>query len=286
MRCNVHRGLAWLMVLSALAAALGFAGYAYDLDDSDEVIGEVPVILRSVSANGIKSALDDECSLGDAAADAVRLASGADLAILNGGNFQQNLQAGVCTIDDIRRAIAEDYDLVLVTMTAEELWRVLAQGVSNMVCDENGYIDREASAYRGFPQISGFSFICDLSVPEEYRIYSVHLENGDEIGSDDDETCFTVCMTAEMFAGGYGYEIHARESKALDLTVVGALADYISSGSIQKISYEKVSRIHITGCADDRLINSSPGVVVILILILCMISMRKIIWEKLKFRRA
>ena len=204
-----------------MASAAAFA----NSDVGDSVAGRVPQLLTAVSE---KNAKTRECTLGNAVSDAVRFALSADLAIVCGGYLVRNLLPGYIAWDDLRAVFVEDYHLASVEVTPKKLSEILEAGVSRITLDETESIDEYASAYDGFPQISGFTLIYDASAPPGSRVYEIRI-GGKIIDINDDDTLFRLAATKHMLDGGYGLPaIHNVESS--ELTLSDAFAVYMNHG--------------------------------------------------------
>lgn len=215
---------------------------------NSEIVGTVDTLIRENTGYG--SAIE-ETALGDITADALVAVSGADIAIVNGGELLRNLQAGQRTRSDIEAIFKENRTLAVADVTAVQLWSILEHGVSHAVLNEYVKIDTDKSAFQGFPQVSGLWFQYDLSAPVGERVMYVELADGRALLPDDEETHITLCATEFMLSGGYGYENVEYES--LDLGLVDALAEYIGSVTIAEPSGNK--RIRTIGSHDEPLIS-------------------------------
>lgn len=195
--------------------------------EQDDCIGAAGAIMARLEDSNPGS---DECDLGSYVADAVKTVTGADIAIVNSGDIVNDLAAGAVTLDDIRGVFAEDRELVTAVITPRELWPMLETALSRIVVDpETESIDREASDFGGFAQISGFSIKYDASARAGERVYSVSLADGTTLLPEDDETQISLAATKYMLGGGYGYAYDGEYAEA-DMTLFGALAGYIRSG--------------------------------------------------------
>lgn len=202
--------------------------------------------------------------MGDVTADALRVASGADVAIVNGGELRANLQAGQRSWADVQAVFAENKTLAIADITAAQLWEILEHGISYIVLGEDEKTDAAASAFEGFPQISGLMFQCDLANTAGIRVMSVTLSDGRALARNDQETRITLCATEYMLSGGYGYESVSCER--LEIGLADALAQYISGGIAQPDS----SRIRMIGSYDTPLISRVN--VLLIALVCCVIA--------------
>lgn len=273
----------WALLLTlVILAGLTVPANAYAPQDT---VGQIPILLGTDDGDRIKNAANQACSLGSAAADAARAAAGADLAILNGGDLGAGLQPGAVTWETLQHSFSTSRTLATVTVTAEELWQILETGVSHAVLDEHLKIDREASSFDGFPQISGFRFTYDMSAPVGERIYSVTLDGGETLDRSDTARTFTLCATEYMLTGGYGYPVPAQPLHPLGLDTAQALADAVAQGTLDADAYEGSARIRVIGCGDDTLLATSPMAVILFLAVLVLATAGLNLRRKLKFQR-
>ncbi len=209
----------------------------------------------------------EECELGDLAADAVRLETGADAALVPADALQNDLPAGSLTWADVTAAVAEA-PLAAATLTPAELYTLLEHALSHLVIDrERERLLPEQSAWDGFVQIAGFSLICDASAPAGERVYRVTLPDGTRLSREDTEPRLTVVSTEALLSGGYGGS--AVEYQPLSLTLADALADHLSKTEVTAI---ETGRIRFIGTGDSALVRAIPGWALIAVLALIALS--------------
>lgn len=250
----MKRILCGLLVLAAAVCLLsGPPALAYD---EDEIIGEVETLIRGNTEPGSSVF---ETDLGDVTADALRAYSGADVAIVNGGELRANLQAGQRTWAEIQAVFAENKPLAVADITAAQLWQLLEYGVSHVVLAEDKTTDAEASAFDGFPQVSGIVMKYDLSAPVGERLMYVELSDGRALEREDEDTHITLCATEYMLSGGYGYE--SVDYERLDAGLAEALASYVASGPVGQ---PDASRMRTIGSTDNPIISRVSVLVIAL----------------------
>ena len=187
------------------------------------VAGTVPQLLTAISDKDARSL---ECTLGDAVADAVRVSLSTDIAIVCGGDLVHNLLPGEITYDGLIAAFKEDRPLAVVNVTPKELRVLLEAGLSHITLDKTESIDSAASAYDGFPQISGFTLSYDASSPPGERVHEIRL-GGKTLKLDDDQTILRLAATGFMLDGGYSLPaIKGAAASALKLS--DAMAMYLN----------------------------------------------------------
>lgn len=110
----------------------------------------------AVDSNGnpIRMVRRAETNLGDFCADALRSASGADIAIMNGGGIRADLKKGDVTYSDIISVFPFGNMLCVIEATGQQILDALEWG-SRYVPAQSG----------GFLQVSGLSYEIDVSIP-------------------------------------------------------------------------------------------------------------------------
>lgn len=162
-----------------------------------------------------------ECELGSAVADAVRACAGTDVALVNVGDLENDLNDGVVTRSDVERVFAQDRPLAVAEITYEELCGLLEHAVSHVTVDrETEQIVAEESRFDGFCQVSGIRFSYDVTAPVGERVLSVTGEDGSELSG-----TVTLCAAAYMLEGGYGFE--PADHELMDVTLADALEAYV-----------------------------------------------------------
>ena len=133
-----------------------------------------------------------ETNLGDFVADVMREVSGADAAIVNGGDIRASVKKGEIRVKDIYTVLPFDDYIVAVRLTGSQIRAALEHGVSAI----------EEGSGR-FPQVSGLSFTYVSSGKEGSRVKDISvagrpLEPGRE---------YTVATNDFLAAGGDGYKV-------------------------------------------------------------------------------
>lgn len=222
------------------------------------------MLLSAMSGDG---SLSSESILGDACADALRLGTGADFAIVPGGEFSGNLEPKNQTHAAIRAVLNHpDASIALATLTPAQLCEMLEAGLSAITLAEDTSIDRGASAFDGFPQVSGFRFTYDASARPGERVMHLYGGDGKEIDRYDTTRSYTVAAPAYLFQGKFGYPLLS--CTEIGRTLSGLLSDYVAAGTGD--AYTGQGRITAVGCADYNIINHFP-------LVTCVIA-AMVIW--------
>lgn len=169
-----------------------------------------------------------ESELGNLTADAMRVATGADVALANGGSLRADLPQGKITRGTILSIFPFGNTVQKVELKGEVIKAALEHSVE--------YVP---AAFGGFMNVSGMTFDLDKKAPGGQRISNVKI-NGQPL---DMQKNYTVAMNDFTAAGGDGYTML---KGARMLGVYGAMEDivveYIRTHGVQDIA---VGRIHV-----------------------------------------
>ena len=135
----------------------------------------------------------EESAVGDLIADAIRDATGADIAIANGGGIRADRTYDAGTVLT-RRDILTELPFGNVTVLTE------LPGSQVLAALENGVSQVEKGAGR-FPQVSGMTYVYDPSAPAGSRIASVKI-GGEDL---DIDKVYKLATNDYILAGGDGY---------------------------------------------------------------------------------
>lgn len=140
----------------------------------------------------LKRTYTGESPLGNVIADAVREASGAEIAVMNSGGIRSDLPAGELTYGDIFAVSPFDNYPAVVIMTADQIAEMMRLTTSGS---------------RGILQVSGIRYTIDMAKDADKdpavrnRIASVTLPDGSPL---DPNHLYTVVMPDFLAAGGDG----------------------------------------------------------------------------------
>lgn len=236
-----------------------------------ESIGTLSAPLNDFSGNSVESLADstsNESPLGNATADAVRLAAEADVVIICGGDFAGSIEAGEVYSEDVDNAFSDDRQLAVSQISPAQLKALLEFGLSNVVVGEDEYIDRAASSFEGYPHIAGFSLRYDPTAPVGDRVMSITMDDGERLALDDIQLRLKFCSTEHLLSGKCGFAF-CNEYQLLGMTEVQALKDYIAIGITE--SYVHVNRVTEYGVNDNSIYSKIPGGLVFLIIAVCLL---------------
>jgi 2',3'-cyclic-nucleotide 2'-phosphodiesterase (5'-nucleotidase family) len=100
-----------------------------------------------------------ESNLGDAVADAMRIATGAQIAFQNGGGIRADIPKGPITLETVFTIVPFEDDLVSMDLTGEQIRELLEKSVLS----------------ESMLQVSGIQIVYDLSKPEGEKVASVEV---------------------------------------------------------------------------------------------------------------
>jgi 2',3'-cyclic-nucleotide 2'-phosphodiesterase (5'-nucleotidase family) len=246
--------IAVLLVVAMPAAAFCSSG--------TDIAGTVPRLLTAISD---ENAQCHECTLGDAVADALRIYLHSDVAIVCGGDLVRNLPPGEISWDELRGAFAEDRVLATVSVTPKQLRAILEAGLSHITLDASEKIDDKASAYGGFPQISGFALSYHAAFPPGERVKEIRID-GKRIDLDDDVNTIKMAATEFMLEGGYGLP-RVAASTVSDMALSAIVARYMNDDEMADY-LETGRRIYPIGARDGTLGTMIPIGIIVPIMIL------------------
>jgi|GEM_PF-557861 len=158
-----------------------------------EVVAHTPVLLDHTH----ELVRTVEMPLANLVADAFQWASGADIALMNGGAIRDSIAPGDITVGDMLRVLPFINYLVVVEMTPAILFEALENGVSRWPTE---------SGNGRFLQVAGMTYTFDVSAPVGSRITNVTI-GGVNVSRNDNTTIFTVAITDFKFNGGDGFDM-------------------------------------------------------------------------------
>lgn len=223
---NLFVGIAAAMLILTSAAPVGTLGRAVE---------------------GVAESRYEQSEIGCAVADAIRLSTDADAALVYAGKIQNGLSGLPLSQSDVETVFCKDEEICVAEVSAQTLYDIVEHGCSHVVLDEETYIDPEASAWDGFLQISGISYVFDVTAPEGSRITKLCL-NDETLPKDD--VMRKVAAPKSLFDGALSYpEI---KYQATGITMSEALVDAIYK---EQVNTSPDTRIRAIGCRDDAIIS-------------------------------
>ena len=174
----------------------------------EEVIGFTTVALDGVREN-VRAG---ETNLGNLITDAMIAASGADVALTNGGGIRASIDEGDITLGEVLEAFPFTNVLTNIEVTGADLMAALEHGVK----------DYPAAAGH-FPHVSGMSYTFDPNQEVGSRITELMI--GDE--PVDLEATYMLVTNDFLAAGGDGYEMFGGEILAYSGLLSEVLETYL-----------------------------------------------------------
>ena len=174
----------------------------------DKPVGNTSVLLDAKQQTN----RNQESNLGSFILDAFRKATGADVAILNGGSVRSNATYGPGAISkrDVISILPFETPVVKIETTGAAIRAALEHGVSRVGVE---------TEFGGFPQISGIRFSYDARKAPGARVVEVTV-NGQPL---DDKRIYSVAAGDYLVKGGDGYDMF-KQAKYL-LTAKDAKVD-------------------------------------------------------------
>jgi 2',3'-cyclic-nucleotide 2'-phosphodiesterase/3'-nucleotidase len=169
-----------------------------------------------------------EATLGDFVTDAMREASGADIAMQNSGGLRADLEAGTVTKGGIYEVMPFDNTVFTMQLSGAEVKLALEQALRS----------------QRVTQVSGIHYTFDLDAPEMHRVMSITLAGGKPF---DDAHLYTVAVNDFMATGGDDYAVLSGGQKRTqtDLRVRDVLEQMVTKLTREgkALDYEPAGRI-------------------------------------------
>lgn len=118
------------------------------------VIGNSEVDLTIYDADGTRIVRNQESNLGDFCADALRVFTGADIALINGGGIRTNINRGNILFNDLYNVMPFGDMIATGSITGQQLLDVLEFSVSSLPAESGSFM-----------QVSGLRFEVNPSIP-------------------------------------------------------------------------------------------------------------------------
>ncbi|NWF70848.1 MAG: 5'-nucleotidase C-terminal domain-containing protein [Chloroflexi bacterium] len=180
-----------------------------------------------------------ECNLGNLITDAMRVYTGAQIGLHNGGGIRASIEAGDITVADVLNVLPFSNTVVTFELSGIDIVAALENSVSR--------IDATEGTGR-FLQVSGLRFSYDGSQPAGQRVTNVEVQNrsGDYDVLDPDDV-YTIVTNDFLYAGGDDYSMFAQNSGAgfdFGVTLDEVVREYITANSPLRIgTEERITRL-------------------------------------------
>ena len=154
--------------------------------------------------------------LGQWAAEVMRRAAGADIALQHGGGLRRGIAAGPVTLGDLYEVVPFDNQLVTVELSGRQILELLEYGIRNEAV--------------GMLQFAGIKVVFDAALPAGSRVVAATLTDGRPLQPAE---VYKVAVNDFMAAGGDGYSLLKEAGKpvVLPLLLRDALAAAIREQS-------------------------------------------------------
>ena len=147
----------------------------------------------------------EENGLCELVADAYRVITGTQAALVNAGSVRTNLEAGEVTYKDIINILPYSNEIVKVSVSGQMILDALEFSISFLPVRRGGFLQVSGITYSVNTDIESSvrkdekkQFIC---VDGEYRVYDVKIDGRDL----DPDSEYTLAATKFIFTGGDGY---------------------------------------------------------------------------------
>lgn len=260
---NARKLTALLMILTLICMLSLTAGAAPD----ETGLTTSEVHLKAEDLDGYKSS---ETPLGSFAADAVRVWTHTDFAVVCSGDIGEDLEAGEITLRALELSFPGESEIFVIAVSAAQLRELIEAMVSDVVLNEAERIDRELSESARFPQISGFSFTYNVPALPGTRVTSMTPEGGAELDLAGAEALYTLAVSSRALDGA------GMRGLAEGLETVGLLCDIVTdviSGYDVLSEEPSTGRIRALGAYENTLISSIPtSLLIICVVIIAVFS--------------
>ena len=227
------------MVTRASGDVILLSQYITPHEDMDALVEELRTPLAGLLVQPVGEttvALDnegslcrfEECAIGNLIADAIRLETGAQIAVMNGGGIRASIDEGEITLGEVITVLPFGNLVSTFDLQGRYVWDMLENSVSRWNSPEGGT--------GRFLQVSGLRFTWDLNQEVGSRIVSVEVWNEarGEYAPLDPDAVYSVAANNFMRDGGDQYTMLAENAidpydygRPLDVVV----AEYIEANS-------------------------------------------------------
>ena len=161
----------------------------------NRVVGKSAFSLLADDGHGKRLVRNQETNLGDFITDALRRASGADIAVVNGGNLRENLPAGTLTYQDLFDTLPYHNVICTISASGHQIRQFLETGLQLYPVESGGFIQVSGLRYTIARQAQGLP----------YHIASVEVLDVDgSYQKLDENRHYSVALSEYMQGGGDG----------------------------------------------------------------------------------
>lgn len=226
------------------------------------VPGQSQVVLAATE-EGRPGACTD-VGLGSYAADTMRQAAGTDIALLPTGLLGLNLPSGPIDSEALALSFPADETVYTVTLTAPELREILEISAAPLCLNEEETLDRDASTWDGFLQLSGLHVIYNVPSLPGNKLYELKLDDASEPDLTSEALTFTAAVPASLLDGSYGYPVRTPEGEVGSLRSL--LEERIAAEGIDTLP--ETRRIILYGAYENNIIDAFPPLLIVFVILL------------------
>jgi 2',3'-cyclic-nucleotide 2'-phosphodiesterase (5'-nucleotidase family) len=240
-----------------------------------DVIGSSENAMSPNATRASYGAKVEETSLGDFVADALRLQSGTDVAVIPGSHLIKSLPGGDITAADVTALFDGNAAIGIFQMSEAQLYSLMELSVAQSTINAAEQLDANAES-DFFLQISGFTMVYDVSQPAYEKVKAITMTNGKSIHADG-EARIAIAMPIELMDAAVQKGIIVETTMtALAGDEAGLVTAYIESHSTL-LTRPKRDRIETIGTRDNTLFEQLNGPVLLpyVILLALLFSMMR-----------
>ncbi|NLC25603.1 MAG: multifunctional 2',3'-cyclic-nucleotide 2'-phosphodiesterase/5'-nucleotidase/3'-nucleotidase [Fastidiosipila sp.] len=194
------------------------------------VIGKTAVELDGTRGNNRTG----ETNLGNLITDAMRLASGADVVITNGGGIRASIEVGEITVGDVFTVLPFGNAMTVIKVTGQDIIDALNHGTKSYPGEAGG-----------FPHVSGMSYEIAVGYGWVPNMVTNVKVNGEPLVKTKE---YTLASNDFMAVGGDGYTMFEGKEQlalygSLALIVEQYIAELTAEAGDDGLVYEKQGRI-------------------------------------------
>lgn len=195
------------------------------IDEENNQITSVKVGETAVKLDGEReNARTRETNLGNLITSAVLEATGADVALTNGGGIRASIEAGEITTGDIIKVLPFGNYVVTIEAKGQDIVAALEHGTSS-------YPDQKGA----FPQVAGITYTIDLSAEKGSRVIDVKV-GGEPI---DPEKIYKLATNDFIAAGGDEYTMFKDGKMLAEFSALNEILEsYIKELGIVNVEVE------------------------------------------------
>ena len=168
-----------------------------------------------------------ESELGNLTADALRQATGADVAVVNGGNLRTSLPAGKITKGAVLDVFPFNNRVLTLAVDGKTLKSMLELSVQYL-----------PAAFGGFLDVSGMTFTVDTKAPAGQRVSEVKVQGLPLAESQN----YTVAINDFTASGGDGYDmLKGAQMKGDFGSLENIFVEYLQKNGLQGIEVGRIT---------------------------------------------